>query len=104
MLGRLLYILFVLSVAVPVQASSPYGRFHALVIGNQNYKDLKSLKTPIADAKAVAEVLQNRYGFEVELVLDGNRKEIMRAFSTLRKTMTAEKDNLLIYYAGHGLA
>ncbi|MCI5163233.1 MAG: DUF1566 domain-containing protein, partial [Candidatus Electrothrix sp. AX5] len=41
-------------------------------------------------------------GFEVELVLDGNRKEIMRAFSTLRKTMTAEKDNLLIYYAGHG--
>jgi len=100
--GRFLYILLVLSVAVPVQASSPYGRFHALVIGNQNYKELKSLKTPIADAKAVAEVLQNRYGFEVELVLDGNRKEIMRAFSTLRKTMTSEKDNLLIYYAGHG--
>lgn len=26
----------------------------------------------------------------------------MRAFSKLRKTMTSEKDNLLIYYAGHG--
>ncbi|RWX50962.1 Caspase domain-containing protein, partial [Candidatus Electrothrix marina] len=100
--GRFLYILFVLSVAVPVQASSPYGRFHALVIGNQNYKYLTPLKTPLADAEAVAEVLQNRYGFEVELVLDGDRKEIMRAFSTLRKTMTSEKDNLLIYYAGHG--
>ncbi|XCN71905.1 MAG: SUMF1/EgtB/PvdO family nonheme iron enzyme [Candidatus Electrothrix aestuarii] len=102
MLRRLLYILLVLSIAVPVQAASPYGRFHALVIGNQNYEYLKSLKTPRADAEAVAEVLKKQYGFEVDLVLDGNRKEIMRAFSKLRKTMTSEKDNLLIYYAGHG--
>ncbi|MCI5120420.1 MAG: caspase family protein [Candidatus Electrothrix sp. AUS4] len=102
MLRRLLYILIVLSVAVPVQAASPYGRFHALVIGNQNYEYLNSLKTPKADAEAVAEVLKNQYGFEVDLVLDGSRKEIMQAFSKLRKTMTSEKDNLLIYYAGHG--
>ncbi|XOF33319.1 MAG: SUMF1/EgtB/PvdO family nonheme iron enzyme [Candidatus Electrothrix sp. YB6] len=98
----LFFLLFFLSAAAPVQAASPYGRFHALVIGNQNYKYLKPLKTPRADAKAVAKVLKKWYGFEVDLLLDGNREQIMRAISKLRSTMTSEQDNLLIYYAGHG--
>jgi len=102
MQGRFLYILLVLSVALPVQAASPYGEFHALVIGNQNYKYLKSLKTPLADAEAVAEVLKNQYGFTVDLLKDADRYRTMRALSRLRRTMTDKKDNLLIYYAGHG--
>ncbi len=95
-------LLLCLSVAVPVQGASPYGRFHALVIGNQNYKYLKPLKTPRADAEAVAEVLKEQYGFEVELLLDTTWKQTMKAVSALRVTANREGDNLLIYYAGHG--
>ncbi|MCI5209359.1 MAG: caspase family protein [Candidatus Electrothrix sp. ATG2] len=101
MLVRFLYILLVLAIALPVQAASPYGRFHALVIGNQNYKYLTPLKTPRADAQAVKKILKEKYGFQVQLLLDAKRDEITRALSNLRRTMR-EKDNLLIYYAGHG--
>ena len=66
-------------VALAARADSDFGRFHALVIGNQNYRHLKSLKTPLADARAVAAVLENKYGFEVELLLDKTREEIVLA-------------------------
>uniref|UniRef100_UPI004056231C Lcl domain-containing protein n=1 Tax=Candidatus Electronema sp. TaxID=2698783 RepID=UPI004056231C len=72
------------------------------MIGNQNYTNIKPLETPIADAKAVAEVLEKQYGFTVELLLDATDKHILTAVSNLRKTMTKEDDSLLIYYAGHG--
>jgi hypothetical protein len=101
MLRGVLYILLVLSIALPVQAASPYGRFHALVIGNQNYRYLTPLKTPRADAQAVKKILKEKYGFQVQLLLDAKRDEITKALSNLRRTMK-EKDNLLIYYAGHG--
>jgi len=96
-------LLLCLSLAVSVQAASPYGRFHALVIGNQNYKYLKPLKTPVADAEAVAKVLEDQYGFEVELLLDRTWKQTMKAVSALRVTANREGDNLLIYTgARHG--
>lgn len=94
------YFLVILIFAGSAVASS-FGRFHALVIGNQNYKYLKPLRTPRADAQAVKKILKEKYGFQVQLLLDAKRDEITRALSTLRRTMR-EKDNLLIYYAGHG--
>ncbi|CAK8711538.1 hypothetical protein KKHLCK_00530 [Candidatus Electrothrix laxa] len=78
-----------------------FGRFHALLIGNQNYQHLKSLKTPLNDVQAVSQILKEQYGFEVKLIADVDRDTMMRAFSELRASMT-EEDNLLIYYAGHG--
>ncbi len=98
----LLIALAVVPAAAQAQTASGFGRFHAVVIGCQNYKHLRTLKTPLADAKAVAKVLKEQYGFTVNLLLDKNRDEIMLALSELRKTMTAEEDSLLIYYAGHG--
>ena len=77
------------------------GRYHALVIGNEAYRHITSLKTPVADAKAVAEVLRLEYGFHVELLTNATRTEIIRALDDLRRTLS-EDDNLLIYYAGHG--
>lgn len=98
----LLFLLCLFPVAAPVLAASGYGRFHALVIGNQNYQHLKPLKTPLADAHAVAKVLRNQYGFTIDILLDADREQMLLAISQLRKTITKEEDNLLIYYAGHG--
>ncbi|MCW5213314.1 caspase family protein, partial [Desulfobulbus sp. TB] len=98
---KLLLLFFVLTM-LPVAAQASFGRFHALVIGNQNYRHLKKLETPLADAKAVAKVLREQYGFTVDLLLDADRDQMLKAVSRLRSTITNEQDNLLIYYAGHG--
>ena len=79
-----------------------FGRFHALVIGNNNYQKLPDLVTAIADAKAVSEVLKSGYGFVVTLLLDATESDVFRALQKFRNTMTAD-DSLLIYYAGHGI-
>jgi formylglycine-generating enzyme required for sulfatase activity/uncharacterized caspase-like protein len=76
-------------------------KYHALIIGNNNYKHLPKLKTAIADAKSVDEVLKSQYGFETKLLIDATRKDILSTINDLRKRL-GEKDNLLIYYAGHG--
>ncbi|MGE3539388.1 MAG: ankyrin repeat domain-containing protein [Candidatus Tectimicrobiota bacterium] len=78
-----------------------FGRYHALVIGNNAYTELGPLKTPINDAQAVAELLRNTYNFNVTLLKDASREDIIGALDRLRSTLSAQ-DNLLIYYAGHG--
>lgn len=93
--------------AVPVPAAAPkqglteFGRYHALVIGNDHYKHWPQLMNAISDATAIAKVLKEHYGFQVTLLKDASRAQIMKALNQYRKVLT-EKDNLLIYYAGHG--
>jgi ankyrin repeat protein len=79
-----------------------FGRYHALVIGNNAYTAMSPLKTAVNDATAVAELLQTLYGFTVTLLTNTTRDEIITALDQLRATLT-EQDNLLIYYAGHGV-
>ncbi len=77
------------------------GKYYALVIGNQRYQKLGPLDTPEADAKDIAALLSDRYGFTVTTLLNATRWEILEAVNKMRALLT-EKDNLLIYYAGHG--
>jgi hypothetical protein len=79
------------------------GSYHALVIGNNNYthREMTKLKTAVNDAREVARVLEKEYGFRVTLLIDANRYAMLNALNDLRQRLT-EKDNLLIYYAGHG--
>jgi hypothetical protein len=78
-----------------------YGKYYALVIGNDNYQELKTLQNAVNDANDVATLLKSSYGFEVDILINANREEILNAFSRIRKQAT-KKDNILIYYAGHG--
>ena len=78
-----------------------FGRYHALVIGNNKFQHLPNLETAETDAKVVARLLQDRYRFQVKLLLNASRYDILSALNSLRETLT-ENDNLLIYYAGHG--
>jgi len=80
---------------------SRVGQYHALVIGNDHYRQWTPLNTAIADATAVANVLQDQYGFHVKVIKDSSRKETLKALNDYRKTLS-ERDDLLIYYAGHG--
>lgn len=78
-----------------------FGRYYALVIGNNDYKDFPALKTPVNDARAVASVLRKKYGFDTSVVENASRYTILSAINDIKSQVT-EKDNLLIYYAGHG--
>ncbi|OHX65705.1 caspase family protein [Flammeovirga pacifica] len=83
------------------------GHFYALVISVQNYIDenIQDLKYPHRDAQSFTKILKNKYGFDADKVLhlnDPNREEVLKAFNTLRNQIS-ENDNLIIYFAGHGV-
>jgi hypothetical protein len=81
--------------------SIEFGNYYALVIGNNRYANFPHLESAVNDAKMVASVLKEKYGFKTTLLLNADRYSTLSALSELRKQLTA-KDNLLIYYAGHG--
>ena len=78
------------------------GKFYALVIGNQQYEHMEKLSTPVSDAKRIADLLEQRYGFQVMLLLNANATTIKQAVNELDRRASA-KDNVLIYFAGHGV-
>lgn len=107
LLGLIMAVLCgVLAGALPLplraQPSIDFGRYFALVIGNDGYHHLPRLKTARNDARALADLLRARYGFQVELLLDADRDQLVAAINSYRATLQ-DGDNLLIYYAGHGL-
>ena len=89
------------SAAVEGADEVDFGRYHALIIGIDKYKYLPNLETDVRDAKAVADVLENQYGFKITLLIDPDRVTIIDALDVMREDLGG-KDNLLIYYAGHG--
>lgn len=79
-----------------------FGRYYALVIGNQDYQLMTKLQTPGNDAERVASVLREQYGFTVQVLQDSGDIAMLQALNELNKVLRPE-DNLLIYYAGHGV-
>ena len=83
-------------------ANIEFGDYYALLIGNNDYKYLPKLLTPIKDIEATADILKKKYGFKETILLENaTRYDIITQLNALRKRLT-EKDNLVIYYAGHG--
>ena len=76
-------------------------KYYALVIGNNNYEHLEKLDAAVNDAKVIAEILDKKYDFEVELLLDANYETTVNKFYTLSRKLTKD-DNFLVFYAGHG--
>jgi len=79
-----------------------YGVYRALVIGNNNYPHLGDLRTAVNDARVVADTLEKDYGFTVNRLFNADREQILQAVQSLRQS-SSKKDNVLIYYAGHGI-
>jgi hypothetical protein len=82
------------------------GNYHALVIGINRYPhfpEKDNLDMAVNDARAVAKILADNYGFQVTLLLDkkATREGILDTFNNLNKALSAN-DHFLIYYSGHG--
>lgn len=78
-----------------------FGRYFALIIGNEKYRHFDDLESPHKDALRMKEVLESRYGFSTMMLLDADENEILKAFDDLYYQIGPE-DNLLVFYAGHG--
>jgi hypothetical protein len=82
--------------------------FYSLFIGINDYEytsaKLPNLDKPIADAQALSEALTSEYEFSKEnavVLKNPTRSEIINSLEELARKVTS-KDNLLIFYAGHG--
>ena len=84
-----------------IATTSRVGGYHALVIGNDHYRQWTPLSTAVGDAEAMSKVLTDRYGFRVTMLKDADRKQILKTLNDYRKTLS-DQDHLLVYYAGHG--
>lgn len=84
--------------AVPIA----YGQYHALVIGNDNYRMMPKLETAVNDARTLKGLLEKRFNFKVTLLTDGDRMQIYDAIEGYAGQLGA-RDNLLVFFAGHGL-
>ena len=82
-------------------------KFYALIIGINNYSDpgIPDLDKPISDAEMFYDILTKRYTFDtanVRLIRDATYAEIVEALDHYGREIKPE-DNLLIFYAGHGV-
>jgi Caspase domain len=81
---------------------------HALIIGVSKYQhapDLNNLPNAFNDAKKLYSVLATKYEFESEnmkLLENPTKDEILDQFDRLEKDVD-KNDNVLIFYAGHGI-
>jgi hypothetical protein len=81
--------------------ASPFGDYHALVIGAGDYTYLPEVATAVGDADAVSTILRDRYGFQVTNLRNPTLAELNRAVRRAATTLR-EQDNLLVYFAGRG--
>jgi formylglycine-generating enzyme required for sulfatase activity len=94
-------------VQTPARSELVAGDYHLLSIGISQYTDRSiQLKTAANDARVLAEVLQERWGFEqrnVRVLLDSAATD-EAIENELRRLVreTRPEDAVLIYFAGHG--
>ncbi len=88
-------------------------RYYALLIANEDYENedfASDLKTPVADVRGIGKILAERYGFEVEYLINAGFDDMSDALERViyreQKDDDPEndKDAVIVYYAGHGLA
>jgi hypothetical protein len=82
-------------------------KYYALIIGTDNYEDdgITDLDNPVHDARELENVLEKYYTFDsenIDFLANPTRTEIIESFDALSEKIT-ERDQLLIFYAGHGI-
>jgi len=91
------------------ELESSVPKYFSLIIGIDDYKfnndRLRDLNKAISDAGSLQNILTESFNFQSEhsiLLTNPSRQEIIRQLEILASKISA-KDNLLIFYAGHGV-
>jgi hypothetical protein len=75
----------------------------ALVFATNIYDSFSELVNPVLDATTVADELQSNYFVQTELVINPTLKEAIEKIREYAKMDYGKNDNLLIFFAGHGI-
>ncbi|MCH7514921.1 MAG: caspase family protein [Bacteroidetes bacterium] len=78
---------------------------YALLFATNEYDDpvFSKLKNPVNDARDIAQVLRNKYGFEVDLVENPTQDTVMLKIREYIERDYDPYDQLFIFFAGHGV-
>lgn len=81
--------------------------YFAILIAEKDYDDpsIPDLQNPVKDAKELKTILESKYTFNaanIDTLYNRSREDIMQAIVQRCNTLT-ENDNLVIFYAGHGI-
>ncbi|MBL6963413.1 MAG: caspase family protein [Bacteroidetes bacterium] len=78
------------------------GKDFALLFATDKYSEWEDLVNPINDATTLANTLEEHYGFEVELIKNASRREVMSKIREYQMKSYEANDQLFIFFAGHG--
>ncbi|MEL7220427.1 MAG: SUMF1/EgtB/PvdO family nonheme iron enzyme [Bacteroidota bacterium] len=81
---------------------------HLLAIGIDDYDNVAKLSNAVRDAKAFVQIMQDKYEFSPENIYtlydkDACKHKITETFRSLIDKVDKVKDNLIIYFSGHGM-
>lgn len=76
---------------------------YALLFGTDRYDHWNSLTNPINDVRTIAEILKEKYNFEVEVVEDATYEEMSEKLAEYTQKKFGLQDQLFVFFAGHGV-
>lgn len=81
--------------------------YYAILIGEKDYQDVgfADLEAPVKDALELKEILSTQYSFEeknIQVFTNPDRISILDSIRARCESLS-DQDNLLIFYAGHGM-
>ena len=78
-------------------------RDYALLFGTNEYDSWEPLINPVPDVEAIAAELKSGYGFSTEIIRNPTRDQIVSKLREYSQKKLDVKDQLLIFFAGHGV-
>ncbi len=75
---------------------------YALLFATDQYDNWTDLVNPLDDARSLAKVLKERYGFETEIVENPNVEDVFGKLRDYAERKFKPQDQLMIFFAGHG--
>ena len=80
----------------------PPGKDYALLFAVDTYDHWFNLRYPFLDAVKIGRDLEDIYGFQVELVHNPIKTDVLRVLHKYAQKEYTPEDQLLIFFAGHG--
>jgi tetratricopeptide (TPR) repeat protein len=78
------------------------GKDYALLFATDEYDEWGNLVNPINDAETIGKTLEDFYGFEVEIITNASKTEVLSKIREYQKKRFGPNDQLFIFFAGHG--
>lgn len=75
---------------------------YAILFATDEYNHWDDLVNPVFDTETIAKELESAYGFEVEIVRNPTKKDVLQKLRQYSKKSYLPNDQLFVFFAGHG--